>query len=196
MNNPTPETIIILNGTSSSGKSSLCRAFQAIAHRPFMHMDVDAVAEMLPPNYFGEDDSRWAKVRRFQNGFHKAVCRFSETGHPVIVDQIVVRHGLMQFILENYDGFPVYFIGLICPLEELERREIARKIQPTGLARRQNQGIHLNKVYDLELDTHQFASEICAEQLKQHIQNHPPFAFDQLRTRLARGGMIGKEDRQ
>lgn len=160
-----------------------------------MHMDVDVFAEMLPSDYFGESEARWPKVRQFQQGFHRAVRCFSETGHHLIVDQIVIRHGLMAFLLENYGGLPVYFVGLICPLEELERREFARNVRETGLARRQFEGIHLHKVYDLEINTAQFAPEICAELLHQHIQHHSPFALDELSTRLKRGERIGKEDR-
>ena len=43
-----PGKIIFLNGTSSSGKSSLARELQRRLPEPFLHLQLDAFIEMLP----------------------------------------------------------------------------------------------------------------------------------------------------
>lgn len=188
----TQSTIIILNGTSSSGKTSLCRAIQKLADTKYMHINVDVVAEMLPAGFFGEGAERKPKVRQFIKGVHKMVGGFAEMGHHVLLDQITVRHDMMTDCLASYGGYKVYFVGMICSLEELERREIARGNRKIGLAQMQFGGIHLHKIYDLELDVEQFSLEECAVQLLAHVNNHPPVALDKMRERLSKGEWVGK----
>src|SRR6266852_7375804 len=40
--------VIVLNGVSSAGKSSLARALQAITWPPFLHVQLDVFTQMLP----------------------------------------------------------------------------------------------------------------------------------------------------
>ena len=40
--------IILLNGTGSSGKTSLARALQAASRDVFLHVQMDAFLDMLP----------------------------------------------------------------------------------------------------------------------------------------------------
>ena len=53
-------TIICLNGTSSSGKSTIARALQAHLEATFLHVELDTFIDMLPdsmrddPEVFGE----------------------------------------------------------------------------------------------------------------------------------------------
>ncbi|MES0110599.1 hypothetical protein NKK46_13045 [Mesorhizobium sp. M0013] len=41
--------IVLLNGVGSAGKSSIARALQTIATEPFLHVQMDAFIDMLPP---------------------------------------------------------------------------------------------------------------------------------------------------
>jgi len=49
---------------------------------------------------------------------------------------------------------PVCFVGVHCPLEELEQRERARDDRPIGQARAQLAYVHRQETYDVEVDTH------------------------------------------
>ena len=48
--------VIILNGVGSVGKTSTARALQTIAAKPFLHVSMDAFAEMLPERMLGHPD--------------------------------------------------------------------------------------------------------------------------------------------
>lgn len=85
-------------------------------------------------------------------------------------------------------GFPVLFVGVRCPHEELERRERERDGEP-GLARFQFDIVHAHGVYDVEVDTSIHSSKECALQIKYALKEiHVSDAFNQLRKALAPEG--------
>ena len=47
-----PGNIILLNGTSSSGKSSIAAAIQKESERPFLHIGIDTFIGALPAGYW------------------------------------------------------------------------------------------------------------------------------------------------
>jgi chloramphenicol 3-O phosphotransferase len=53
MNVVTPGTIVLLNGTSSSGKTSIVRALQARMDEPWLHTGIDEYAPRLPAKFTG-----------------------------------------------------------------------------------------------------------------------------------------------
>ena len=52
-----------------------------------------------------------------------------------------------------------------CPLDELEKREIARGDREIGLAKFQYENIHDGVIYDLNLNTLVNSPEQCAQQV-------------------------------
>ena len=97
--------IVILNGVGSSGKSSIARALQNIAVEPFLHVEMDAFIDMLPPSAFGqssglmfetiEQDGRaavavktGATVERLMRGMRRAVAAMAAEGNNLIVDDV------------------------------------------------------------------------------------------------------------
>jgi len=48
----TQGTIIFLNGTSSSGKTSIARALQKSLDEPYLYLSVDSFLDMLPEQCF------------------------------------------------------------------------------------------------------------------------------------------------
>jgi chloramphenicol 3-O phosphotransferase len=70
----TPQSgrIILLNGASSSGKSSIARAVQAKIEGPFWHISIDHLrdAGVLPMDRFRSGEFKWSGAREaFFNGF-------------------------------------------------------------------------------------------------------------------------------
>lgn len=45
--------IIVLNGVGSVGKSSTAKALQRIAKEPFLHVQGDALLDMIAPRLWG-----------------------------------------------------------------------------------------------------------------------------------------------
>ena len=147
--------IILLNGASSSGKSSIARALQGITDEPFWHFSIDHLrdAGVLPLERFRRGEFRWLAHRAaFFDGFHRSLPALAGAGNNLIVEHIVETPAWMRQIVELLEGFDIFFVGVHCPLDELERREVARGDRPIGDARRDFETIHGHAIYDLELD--------------------------------------------
>ncbi len=152
-----PGKIIFLNGVSSSGKSTLAQELQKRLTEPFLHLQLDTFIEMLPRN----DDLEL--FLRMVSGMNRSIAVMSEEQNNLIVDHVVIEKTWLDQCLELLDDRYVLFVGLSCPLEELERRERKRDSRRQGFARVQIKKIHQGKTYDIELDTHALSVGQCGE---------------------------------
>lgn len=147
--------VILLNGASSSGKSSIAREVQARIGAPFWHYSIDHLrdAGVLPLDRIRSGEFPWAAQREaFFEGFHRSLAAFVGPGNNLIVEHIVETPAWMARLIELLAGADVFFVGVHCPLAELERRELARGDRRIGDAARDFRGIHAHCAYDLELD--------------------------------------------
>ncbi|MGM1045883.1 MAG: phosphotransferase-like protein [Bacillota bacterium] len=64
-----------------------------------------------------------------------------------------------------------FYIGVHCPIDELERRERERKDRPIGLARAQIEIVHKHSRYDLEVNTKKNSIIECASMIKEFVSN-------------------------
>jgi chloramphenicol 3-O phosphotransferase len=151
---PLPGKIILLNGASSSGKSTLARALQAELDEPFWHVSIDHLmaAGVLPTARIESGEFPWRDLRpQFFDGFHRCVAALAEAGNNLIVEHIVETPAWMQRLQRLLGPLDVFFVGLHCPLQELERREIERGNRRIGEARADFETTHALCVYDFEL---------------------------------------------
>jgi len=175
-------TIILLNGTSSAGKTTLAKSLQQVMDAPYLHAPIDSFEDMMPGHErLGEPGSRlWQSVfNRMLSGFHHSVAALAAAGSNLIVDHVLVQgvepENWLTECLDLLTPFTVYFIGVHCPLEELLRRERARGDRGEGQAERQLSQVHRHGVYDLELDTSVLSAEQCALKVKELVEHdaHP-----------------------
>jgi chloramphenicol 3-O phosphotransferase len=83
--------IIFLNGTSSSGKSSIAEQLLLVLDRPYFHMSVDAINSMrarertleLGPAELG------AVLARTRAGFHRAVAGMAQAGNDIVAGHVL-----------------------------------------------------------------------------------------------------------
>ena len=186
----TPGKIIILNGTSSSGKTSIIRALQEILEEPLLDAGIDRFIWMLPKRYLYRP--LWDEVlglateagsvgQRLISGMHQTIAALSKTGNHVAVDHVLVEPEWLQECTKLFHPLPAFLVGIHCPLEVLEQREAARKDRTLGQARAQIDLVHSHGIYDLEVDTSIYSAEDCARQIKQHLETSiPPNAFKRL----------------
>jgi chloramphenicol 3-O phosphotransferase len=192
MDDPIDVTIILLNGMSSAGKTTLAKSLQQMMDTPYLHVPVDSFGDMAPgPDKLGETGSRlWQSVfNRMLSGFHHSLAALATAGNNLIVDHVLVQgvepQNWLAECLEVLAPFTVYFIGVRCPLEELRRREQARGDRGIGLAEFQLSRVHQHGLYDLEVDTSVLSSEQCALKIKQLVEyNAFPQALVKLRQRF------------
>ena len=185
-----PGRVIFLNGTSSSGKSSIARELLGILDGdPYFHLAVDAVNAMRAKKEVAEgrlDDV----LRRTRLGFHRAVAGMAAGGNDRVVDHVLSEPWRLDDLLDVLDGLDVFLVGVHCPLPELERREAARGDRPPGLAAYQYARVHAHGVYDIECDSGSATPAECAALIKTQVERaiargEPPTAFARLRA--ARG---------
>ena len=167
--------IILISGTSSSGKSTLAKGLQRSLADPFLHMQLDSYIEMLPRT----DD--WEMFQRMVKGLNRSIAVMAEEGNNLIVDHVLIDNAWLKQLLELLRDHYVLFVGLVCPLDELERREGERDARRQGFARQQYENIHKGKTYDLELDTSILNAERCVERVVKFYNHERPVAFQKMR---------------
>ena len=178
-----PGRIILINGASSSGKSTLARAVQRQLDEPFWHLSIDHLRKcgVLPLDRVRAGDFVWKSMRpAFFQGFHNALPAIAAAGNSLIVDHIVETREWMTTLLHLLGSFDVYFVGVHCPLAELERRELARGNRRIGEARNDFETIHDFVIYDLELDSTMPAEDNAAAVIASWKQRKRPSAFEQM----------------
>jgi chloramphenicol 3-O phosphotransferase len=166
MTSTTTPTIILLNGASSAGKTSLCKQLQVILDLPLMHLQEDAFV-------FNTYHERWTQPGPGEHifaitmlAYYRSIRACVSAGHNLLVDTGFYSADLVhQFVRELHD-LPIWLVGVHCALPELERREQARGDRQAGIAREQFSTIHSHVQYDIEVDTSDASFEACAEQIK------------------------------
>jgi chloramphenicol 3-O phosphotransferase len=185
MRSPEPGLVVLLNGASSSGKSTIARALLPILEPRFFHMPVDAFHMMrvdrdIPPEEL-EDE-----IRRTCLGFHRAVAGMAAAGNHVVMDHVLSHPWRLRDCLELFCAPRVLFVGVQASREDLRRRERARGDREPGLAERQLAAVHAHGLYDLECDTSTTSAPECARRIGELVRRRPaPTAFEQLEARRA-----------
>lgn len=186
--------IIFLNGVSSSGKSLIAKVLQQILDELFLHYAVDDFLNMLPEKYISPDDQNKlseedikaleALFSRAISGMHRCIATLASEGINLIVDHVLQSPEWLRECVNLLVDFPVLFVGVRCPLEELERRERERDREP-GLARKQFDIVHAHGIYDVEVDTSIYSPMDCARQIKEAMQDDRfSLAFRQIKEEL------------
>lgn len=154
-----PGQLIVINGASSAGKTTLCRALRNAlpdtATGPFLHFSLDFFmfdADVLPRTPHGKVRD-WQRIRpQVLGGFYRCLPALLEAGNNLVVDLIIEDESQRDCLRELLAPHDVYLVGLRCPLAELERRELARGDRHVGDARRDARTVHTFCAYDLAVD--------------------------------------------
>ena len=140
MRDPSPGSIILLNGASSAGKSTLARALQAQLEEPFLCFSLDLFlfdGKVLPKRRDHDGPYSWPVMRPLLfEGYFRCLAALAGAGNNLIVDYIIETHDQMNRLASLTAPFDVFYVGVDCPLPELERRERERGDRKIGDARR------------------------------------------------------------
>ena len=159
-------TIVVLNGTSSSGKTSIARAWQERARSIFLNFSIDSVLYALPQHVFdaivrGEavPELRYLDLVR---GYYACVRELANLGHDLVIDNAVTTEAMAGWLRESIAGHRALLVGLDCSPEVLDARERSRGDRRLGLARQQCARIHQWLTYDVRIDTERTSAEEAA----------------------------------
>jgi chloramphenicol 3-O phosphotransferase len=181
-----PGKIILLNGASSAGKSTLARSLQQQSPEPFMHWSFDHLRESnaLPMARIRNGELDWARMRpAVFDGFHRSLAAFAKAGNNLIVDHIIEQEQWMADLVQLLAPFDVFFVGVHCPLPELERRERLRGDRRPGEARGDFQSVHGFTEYDLTIDATQPNEDNVTRLITAWKARNRPSAFERMATR-------------
>jgi chloramphenicol 3-O phosphotransferase len=157
--------LIVLNGTSSSGKTTLARALLERLPGQWLSISGDHFIAMSPglKEYSGEE------LRSFWVGAYRAIAALCRSGNRAVVDLVVMKAFWLLDLAEALDGLEALFVGVRCPLEVAEERERARtnatdplERRKEGIAKWQFEFVHAHGTYDVEVDTSVDSANECA----------------------------------
>jgi len=158
--------IIFLNGVSSSGKSTLAKVLQARLSEPFYVLANDMFTnDIVSPDKFIEMD--WRKTyHRILTGMYHAVRAFSDISINVIVDDVfLTEDDRLEQCVELLHDYPVLFVHVTCPTDELRRREKERGDRGIGQGESQISILNPQSTYDITVDNYKNTNEECADMI-------------------------------
>jgi chloramphenicol 3-O phosphotransferase len=179
--------VIVLNGPSSAGKSSLAQALQHGFAEPHLHVQLDAFRAMEPTGYFGPEQSvhgalRLAALCRAMNA---TSAQYARHGQHVLLDHVLPPIG-WRYLAEDLAEYQVFLVGVGCDLPQLQARESHRGDRPPGLAASQAATVHKDTEYDFMVDTSGASAQECASAIFAWFASGPsPAAFAKLVQRHA-----------
>ena len=173
--------VILLNGASSSGKSTLARGLQAGLDRPFWHYSIDHLkdAHVLPETRIGSGEFPWSSLRQnFFEGFHRSLPALADAGNNLIIEHIIETDAWMRRLVHLLAHVDVFFVGVHCPLPELRRRELERANRRIGEAQADYEITHTFGNYDFEVDSTQSPDRNVAAVIAAWNERRRPSAFE------------------
>lgn len=170
---PVTAQVIVLNGGSSSGKSTLARSLQAVLPEPWLTFGVDDFVNSLPASLMDSDDGisfapdGGVRVGPAFSALDAAwvagIAATARAGAHVIVDEVFLGGPHSQDRWRRALGdLPTLWVGVRCEAATAAAREAARGDRTPGMAGLQAELVHRGVSYDLEVDTTQADPESVA----------------------------------
>jgi len=200
--------IIILNGTSSAGKTTLAKAIQNTLDDYYVHTGIDHFSDKMPPHSFrmtsNPDAISTDKIcflldpetehvvsihpgdpgYAMLGGMYGAAKALATNGLNVIIDDVIVDQHSLQIMVDTLVDMPTRLVNVFCPKEEAIRREKARGDRQMGMVEAQFDIVHAHGQYDLIVNTVEQNTDTCVTAI-QDMLNQPPDALKRLKAQFA-----------
>ncbi|HZC07873.1 MAG TPA: chloramphenicol phosphotransferase CPT [Ktedonobacterales bacterium] len=175
--------IIMLNGGSSSGKTTIATCLQDSLPSPWLRFGVDTLIDALPQTLltsesgidFGADGSvrPGREFRRLESAWMQGIAAMARAGAHIIIDDVFVSgvdaRNRWQVALA---GLSVLWVGVRCDPAVATERERGRGDRVTGMAASQAQMVHAGMDYDIEVDTSATPAMECARLIAQRLGDY------------------------
>jgi chloramphenicol 3-O phosphotransferase len=167
--------IIFLNGVASAGKTSLAKTLQSRLSEPYYWLNVDAFITFSAENPMEYNPSTYFEEGKDPVSLYPHIIKlYSDLGVNVIADAAFTKgQGRNLFLaletlekcIEMLHEYPLLYVHVTCPLEEMRRREEERGYRNIGQSEDQLMEINPYDIYDITVDTFQNTKEECADKI-------------------------------
>jgi chloramphenicol 3-O phosphotransferase len=188
-----PGRVVVINGTSSAGKTALAEAFQdvrAAAGECWLVFGIDDFLPRLPRRWVAYDawsgslagdgvrlerDGDRARYRigalgrRVLSAYRRSVAEIARAGLNVLVDDVTIEEHEWEEWCAVLAGLHPVWVALRCDAGVAMAREAARGDRARGLVRGVVDLVHRFPVYDLELDSTATSAADLAAQLNAYL---------------------------
>jgi chloramphenicol 3-O phosphotransferase len=191
---PDSGMVIVLNGPSSVGKTSIVKALQKKEASPLLSIGIDNFfVGVIPQRFYLEDRIEHHKVMRgvasvegdkkvftlsigsegqkIIKGMHRAIAEYAKQSCNVIVDYITYEPELRDDLLQVLDGLTVIKVGVKASLAVIEQRETERATSPEGHARSHYDTVHEGWNYDISVDSENKSPEEIAAKISDYFRS-------------------------
>lgn len=156
--------VILLNGASSSGKSTLAKALKECIKEnkkeEYFIISIDDFLDMAVNQPIYEDD-----VFEISHLLCRNVVNILKSGHGVIVDHVITSERIYKQLTDALKEYTLIMVQVTCPLNELEEREKKRRDRCIGSAESSYAYLYPQKGYDLTLNTFELSPTECSEKI-------------------------------
>ena len=176
---------ILLNGPSSSGKTTLATAFQKEMSEPTLYVSNEKFIRMAPDKFLADPQMRPRLMGPLVSAFNRSLPIIAECGYPMIIEHVLEQQQWLDELAATLEGYLVYLVKIYCPLDELERREKARGDRIIGLTKSHHILVHSFCEYDAEINTSQAkVAESAAYLKKLFYSGRKPTALEHYRREM------------
>lgn len=160
--------IILLNGSSSAGKSILAKALQALIedkrNERYEIVSIDDFLKMTTEEVIYEDD-----VYEISGLLCEKVMQVFNANQGVIIDHVITSERIFEQLKEAVSPQHLWMVHVTCPLEIIQKREQARKDRCPGSAEASYTYLYPKEGYDLTVDTYLMTIAECANRILEGI---------------------------
>ncbi|RKN39191.1 chloramphenicol phosphotransferase CPT [Streptomyces hoynatensis] len=179
--------VIVLNGGSSSGKTTLARCLQEILPEPWLAFGTDTFVEALPERLRTAPDGLEVGAdgavavgpvfRDLEAAWIRGVAAIARSGARVLVDEVFLGGPASRARWSAaLHGLRVLWVGVRCEPAVAAERERARGDRAGGMAASQAELVHRGLTYDVEVDTTHAEPMACARLIAEALASAAPVA--------------------
>lgn len=163
--------VIILNGTGSSGKTSIAKQLQEILPYQYLNFSIDAVLYSLPTSDLeammkgGPIDRQGYDYAQLVDAYHRCIPALLKSGVKLILDNAWVDGDEFQQLIGLLAPHTYCVVGVTCDLGVAKLREKNRGDRAIGLAEYEFPLVHRDMDYDFIIDSSVRTPEQLAQDL-------------------------------
>jgi chloramphenicol 3-O phosphotransferase len=184
--------VVLLNGTPSSGKTTLVQALREVLEPPCWNLSLDAFRKGYLDRQWDSSRGPWWTAhernlfRLLLAGYLGSLRAMALVGHHVIAEAVILPDTRALY-LDTLADLDVFLVGVRCPLGVAQERERARsdrvKGVPIELDVPEFDLVHSHGPYDAEVDTSLMTVAECVDAIRTSLAAPPSLrTFDRMRA--------------